>query len=429
MQAEAPVLTEFVREMDYTGLTECIRCGFCLPACPTYRHLEVEHASPRGRLALMRGLVEGRPVPLPEVVERLDLCLGCRACEPVCPSGVKYGRRLEEARAALARRAPLLALVALARRAALGWIIPSRLALRILAALLLASRRTGVVAALRGALPFHLGDLEPALPDPPIPWRRGLRGRISPAGERRGRAALFRGCVADAILPETNRRTAALLALAGYDVVVPAGQTCCGALHAHTGELAMARDLARRNIAAFEASGAELYVNNAGGCGAHLGEYGHLFHGEAGWEERARAFAGRVRDVTELLATFPLPRPGPLAGRVTYQDSCHLLNGQGVKAQPRALLKAIPGLEYVELPEADRCCGSGGVYNLTQYATSMRILDEKMDRVQATGAAIVATANPGCLFQMRLGIHRAGLADRVRVAHVVDLLAEAHGLA
>ncbi|MBI3946569.1 MAG: (Fe-S)-binding protein [Armatimonadetes bacterium] len=421
----------------YDELTNCTRCGFCLPACPTYRHLARETHSPRGRIALLKAAADGQINLVPDVVPPLDLCLGCRACEPVCPAGVHYGRILEAGRAEVFRRARSGRPV---RHRATHWlqrlvferVIPNGRLLRFLGGLLWLYEWTGLRRLARAAgllrlLPLRLGEFEVALEDLAPPTERLPPGAVYPAaGERRGRVAFLTGCVADALLHRTNRRTVQVLCAAGFEVAIPEGQTCCGALHAHAGDLATARALAKRNIAAFEASGAEWHVSNAGGCGAALREYPHLLRDDPEWEPRARAFAARARDVCELLAEHAaLPELAGLKERVTYQESCHLGNVQGVRAQPRDLLRAVPGLEFVEMAEADRCCGSAGSYSLLHFDISMRILDEKMAHLKATGASVIVTGNPGCLLQLRLGIHRAGLADRVRAEHTVDLLARA----
>ncbi|HOM82411.1 MAG TPA: (Fe-S)-binding protein [Armatimonadota bacterium] len=414
------------------SLDSCMRCGFCLAACPTYRHLGRETHSPRGRLALVKAATEGQLDPVAALRQPLDLCLGCRGCEPVCPAGVVYGHVLEEARAALAQRNRPSGLKRWGQRFLFEWLVPNTRLLRFLGGLLWFYEKLGVRWLARATgilkrLPMHLGEFEAALTDLAPPTERLPHGALYPAaGERRARVAFLTGCVAEALLHRTNRRTVQLLRACGFEVVIPKGQTCCGALHAHAGELEMARRLAKQNIAAFEASGAEFYVSNAGGCGAQLLEYPHLLRDDPQWAERAGRFAARVRDVAELIATQgALPALRRVNERVTYQDSCHLANVQKVKTEPRDLLRRVPGLELVEMTESDRCCGSAGSYSLLHFDVSMRILDEKMEQLRRTGATVVTTGNPGCLLQLRLGIHRAGLAGQVRAMHTVDLLAEA----
>jgi glycolate oxidase iron-sulfur subunit len=317
-------------------------------------------------------------------------------------------------------------------RLSLERIIPNVRLMRFLGGLLWFYEKLGVRRLARSlgilkVLPAHLGEFEAALEEFASPGERLPWGSVYPAvGQKRARVAFLTGCVADALLHRTNRRTVQVLCAAGFEVVIPTGQTCCGALHAHTGDAATAKKLAKRNIAAFEESGAEIYVSNAGGCGAMLREYPHLFEDEPDWIERAVKFAAHTRDVSELLiACDALPPLRMLAERVTYQASCHLHNVQGVKAQPRDLLQGVPGMDFTELIESDRCCGSAGSYSLLHYDLSMKILDEKMTHLKRTEATVVVTGNPGCLLQLRLGIRRAGLQGKVRAEHTIDLLARA----
>jgi glycolate oxidase iron-sulfur subunit len=414
----------------YDELMNCMRCGFCLPACPTYRHLGRETHSPRGRIALVKAVADGQ-LAAESLTLPIDLCLGCRACEPVCPAGVAYGHILEETRAHLFERHRPRGIAGWGQRLLFERVVPNVRLLRWLGGLLwlyekLGLRRLARATGILARLPGHLGEFEAALADFAPPTERLPQGAVYPAvGEPRGRVAFLTGCVAEALLHRTNRRTVQLLCAAGFEVVLPKGQTCCGALQAHAGDAATARRLAKENIAAFEASGADWYVSNAGGCGAQLREYPHLLREEPDWHARAEKFAARVRDVAELLVEHGTPLPfRALDARVTYQDSCHLLNVQKVKAQPRALLRRVPGLELVEMTECDRCCGSAGSYSLRHFDTSMKLLDEKMAHLRRTGATIITTGNPGCLLQLRLGIQRAGLTGRVRAEHTVDLLAE-----
>lgn len=459
-------------------LNHCNRCGFCLPSCPTYVLLAREPASPRGRLAMAEEVLEGRLALDRHVGEQMFLCLGCRACESACPSGVVFSRVLEAVRAAVEARAAWTPQAAPVRRMLLDHLVTHPARMRLAAALLWAYRSSGMSALARRLgllrrLPWHLGELEPMVPDLPPPWRwprpgrrplarREGRGRLQaravggsaganpghgrlegvdggrpPAGE----AALFAGCIMDAFFPKTQQATVRVLEALGVRVAVAYGQGCCGALHAHAGRLEEARALARRNIEAFEGLADSWVVNNAGGCGAMLKEYPLLFEQEPAWRRRAEAFSRRVRDISELLvelgAVEALRRREKAAGRpsesgspgrpvrVTYQDSCHLRHGQKLFAPPRQLLCALPGYEFVEMPDADRCCGSAGIYTLTHFDISMQLLDARMQQVLRTGAQVVATANPGCFMQMRLGVARAGLSGQIRVAHVVDLVAEA----
>lgn len=397
-------------------LRDCVHCGLCLTACPTYLELGTEADSPRGRIYLMGALQAGEIGVDDEVVEHLDRCLGCRACETACPSGVRYGLLIEDARAVLREsgRRPLRARIV---DRGIGWLFPRR---RLLAALLLPARwleRAGVLAWLRRR--SRLAQLLPPLTVAPaaVPRRLAARGPV------RARAALFEGCVARELFAGVNAATAEVLAAAGCDVAVPPRQGCCGALRLHAGDRAGAQALARANIEAF-ADGSDLVVSNAAGCGALLREYGELLGDDPLWAERARAFAARVRDVSEVLDGFGFALAGAApALRVTCHDACHLVHGMGVRAQPRALLRRLPGVELVEMDEADLCCGSAGSYNLTQPEMAARLARRKAERIGATGADVVAVGNPGCAMQIRAALADAGVA--AEVLHPVELLARA----
>jgi glycolate oxidase iron-sulfur subunit len=400
------------------GLRACVHCGICLPQCPTYRVLGEEMDSPRGRLYLMRAAAEGRIALTPTMARHLDLCLACRACETACPSGVPFGQLLETTRGQLDRRGvtspsrdPRL----------LGFILavfprPGRLG-----AMLHALRwyqRSGVQAVVRAlGLLAPLGKLRamdallPRLPGAPAPLPELIRAR----GPRRGRAGLLLGCAQRFFYPDVNADTARLLAAAGYDVVVPRAQECCGALHLHAGRLDEFRAMAGRLMPAF--ADVDVVVVNAAGCGSALKEYGHWLA-----DDTARLFSERVRDVSEVLAGCELPL-GPLSGTVTYHDACHLAHGQRVRAEPRALLGRIPGLTLVDLPDSELCCGSAGVYNLLEPEMAGELGRRKVARIRESGAQVVAAGNPGCLMQIRQHCEAAGLP--VEVVHPVTLLARA----
>jgi glycolate dehydrogenase iron-sulfur subunit len=395
------------------GINACVHCGFCLQACPTYLNLEDENDSPRGRIFLMRSLLEGTVKPDdPSVQQHIDQCLGCRACEPVCPSGVPYGQLLEATRATLreSRPTPFIArliLFVFARR----WLLrPAMFFSRFLAA-------TPIPSLLSGA-PGRLGFAMAMLASTGrsierSPYRAGSRGE-------RGLVATLRGCVMDGLFSATNRATERVLKVNGYAMVDAPGQQCCGALHAHAGDLETARKLARRNITAFERSRAEFVAVNAAGCGAIMKEYGHLLKDDHYWHERASAFSLRVRDVSELLADAGPRAGGPLPIRVTYDAPCHLQHAQRVTQAPLSMLAAIPGLELVPLQDSDQCCGSAGIYNLIEPATSDAVLAPKLANIRDTGAPWVATGNPGCLMQIGAGLIRAEIP--AKSIHPVDLL-------
>lgn len=408
-------------------LDQCIHCGLCLPACPTYQLFFTEMESPRGRIQLMQAAADGRIGTDGALREHLDLCLGCRACETACPSGVQYGALLEVARADMEAERPRGLVEMFSRRLALREMLPHRERLRILARLLALYQRLGLNRLLQKLtiLPDGLRTMAELLP--PIHTGFVDASRPAPAMEpRQGTVAFFHGCVQDAFLAGVNAATVRVLQRNGYEVHFPGHQSCCGAAALHIGEAATARDLARRNVDAVNPDWYDAIINNAGGCGATLKEYGHLLAGDPAYAQRAAAFAAKVQDITEFLAAnlhTPPTRALPL--RVIYADSCHLRHGQKVVSQPRQLLQSIPGLTLRELQRPDLCCGSAGLYNIMQAATADQVLDAKLADLQATGADVVVTTNTGCHMQYLYGVRRAGLS--MRVAHVVELLDQAYG--
>ncbi|MEP7000041.1 MAG: (Fe-S)-binding protein [bacterium] len=395
------------------GIDACVHCGFCLQACPTYLALEDENDSPRGRIVLMRALVEGTLATTDEDVRtHIDRCLGCRACETACPSGVPYGHLLEATRATLTaeRPNPLVARAILFVFARQPLMRMAMLGGRITRAL----RLSRLLARLPGRLGFAMAMLESTR----SPVAR--RAYDATSDGSRGTVALLNGCVMEGLFTETNRASERTLSTNNYAIVDAPGQRCCGALHAHAGDAETARQLARANIAAFERAGADVIAVNAAGCGAIMKEYGVLLAHDPDWKDRASAIASRVRDISELLAEAG-PRPGaavPLT--VTYDAPCHLLHAQRVVAPPLRVLAAVPGLTLVPLEGSEHCCGSAGIYNLVEPDTSARVLVPKLKHIADTGAPLVATGNPGCLMQIGAGLHKAGIA--ARGVHPVDLL-------
>ncbi len=422
LRSDPPYLNQLLRQ--------CIHCGLCLAACPTYQLLGTEMDSPRGRIALLRGVFAGQIAPKSSAfAQHFDRCLGCLACEVACPSDVQYDQLLEIAQS----------MVLQSRRPSLGerflrWLtmralLPHVGRMRLVAQLASVYRATGVQRIVRrlGFLPAPLRAAYALLP--PSTRHRphtsvsasNLRGIPLP---RRGRIGLFLGCVQEGFLSHVNRATVRVLERNGYEVVIPAGQTCCGALHRHLGERDLARDLARRNIDAFLAADVDAIVVNAGGCGAALKAYASLLvsYPDAG---RVRDFCARLRDLSELLAGSDITPPqGQFVARVTHADSCHLRHAQGIAEQPRALLRSIHGLELVELAHPGDCCGSAGVYNIAQPAIAGRLLDAKLADIAASGAEVVVTTNPGCQLQIMAGVRQARLP--VRVMHLAELLDEAY---
>jgi glycolate dehydrogenase iron-sulfur subunit len=409
----------------------CVRCGLCLPTCPTYVETLVETSGPRGRIALIKAVAEERLDLLsPGFVHQMSECLDCRACEAVCPSGVEYGKILEPARSQIVRaQTPVRAWHARLGRAVLvGKLFSNMWMMRAGARLLKFYQRSGLRAlVLKTGILKKLGlqDLEALSPRISDRFFIPRGQRFAPAKRKRATAFLHAGCIMHVAFADWDEATVRVLNAAGVEVVVPGDQGCCGAITVHAGEMQRGRELAKRNIASFERSGADVYVINAAGCGSTLKEYGHLFHDDAEWENRAIAFSAKVRDVLEYLdeVGFDGAPFGELREIVTYQDACHLAHAQRITAPPRRLLAMIPGLDLREMAESSLCCGSAGIYNVTQPEMSQRLQARKTDRILEVSPEIVATANPGCALQMRNGLNRAG-APNIEVMHVVQLLDE-----
>jgi glycolate oxidase iron-sulfur subunit len=409
----------------YDDYARCVHCGLCLDQCPTYRLWGMEADSPRGRIRQM-ALVDQGELPLGEsFVTHIERCLDCRACETACPSGVEYGKLVELARGQIEQnyRRPLLS--RLLRHIAFRGLLPHPRRIAALARLLRFYQRSGVQSLARrtGILSaLHLRTQDRLLPPIEDKFFFSRLGTTFPAtGERRARVAFFAGCIAQVAFTDLNDATIRVLQANGCDVVVPAGQLCCGALAAHAGFRDAARDLARRNLKAFLQEPVDAIVTNAAGCGSTLKEYSHLFPPDTEEFNASAEFGSRVRDVTEFLAELGISAPlHTVRARVTYQDSCHLLHGQRIREAPRQMLRAIPGLDFLELPFADQCCGSAGIYNVTQSEASMAILASKMQHAAGTGAEIIATSNPGFLLQLRAGAEIHGTGQQV--LHVIELL-------
>ena len=397
------------------GLDACVHCGFCLPACPTYLALDDENDSPRGRLLLMQTLLDGTVRPDdPDVGRHFDQCLGCRGCETACPSGVPYGRLLEATRATLTVHRPL----PLVARLILG-VFAREWALRPALAAARLVRASGAAGWLARLLPSRLGMPFAMLASTARP---SATDWTATGDGQRGDATLLTGCVMDGLFHPVNRATERTLTVNGYRMRSTPGQVCCGALHAHAGDLETARALARTNIAAFEVGGAAAVVVNSAGCGAMLKEYAHLLADDPAWAARAVRFSATVRDVSELLAAAgPVPAaPIVPARRVAYDAPCHLQHGQRIVDPPLAVLRASGGIRLVALADADQCCGSAGIFNLTQPEVAERVLTPKLRRITESGAEVVATGNPGCLMQIGGGLILTGAPVVAR--HPVELL-------
>jgi Fe-S oxidoreductase len=399
-------------------LEACIHCGLCLNQCPTYRVTHLEAESPRGRIYLVNAAAQER-LDLAAAADHLYLCLMCRACETACPSGVQYGRIAEAAREALGPPGPPV--TRLLVRLALRHLMPHPWRLRVMATLMRLSQRSGLAMLAARIFPGRLGrrlGLMPAVREPfYVP-----EAEVLPAiGERRARVAFLSGCAMRMFFGSINEATVRVLRRNGCEVVIPAGQACCGALNVHNGEAGSARAMARRNIDAFP-DDVDAIIVNAAGCGAAMKEYGYLLARDPAYGSRAQQFAARVQDVSEFLASLGVCTPSrPFSGTVTYQDPCHLAHGQRVRDEPRALLAAT-GARLVEMSGADRCCGSAGIYNVLQPEMAETLLREKMDAIRQTGAGVVVAPNPGCMIQLRYGARRFGVP--VRVMHLMDLVDE-----
>jgi glycolate oxidase iron-sulfur subunit len=406
-------------------LDRCVHCGLCLNACPTYRELGLEMDSPRGRVYQMVQVANGAPIG-DSYREHIGLCLACRGCESACPSGVPYGRMVEDARVELEAHTHRGWFARKLRHLVFVRLLQSRNALSVAGAMLYLFEVSGLKSLARGLgqlkLLGRLGDLVQLAPSAEPPFFFSQIGRTFPAeGERRHRVAFLAGCIANVSFARLNEATVRVLQQNGCEVVIPENQGCCGALHLHAGMRDEARKLARRNIDAMVDGGFDAIITNAAGCGSTLKEYGELLADDPGYTEKAHRFSGLMRDITEFLSTLELNRNlGRVDAVVTYQDSCHLAHGQHIRQSPRQLLGAIPGLTFREMPGADICCGSAGIYNVVQNAMAMQILKHKMESVNATQAEIVATANPGCLLQLQAGVRLHGHGQRVM--HVVEVL-------
>jgi glycolate oxidase iron-sulfur subunit len=403
-------------------IDDCVHCGFCLPHCPTYLNWGEEMDSPRGRIDLMRGLRTGQTPMTPTVAAHFDRCLGCMACVTACPSGVRYDVLIEETRAYV-ERTYRRGFWDRLNRWMIFQVFPYPRRLRAMAAFLLVYVWTGIRWLLRSSgvlrlLPpriRQLEELQPAVTLGSVFSR--LPARVPAAGERRMRVALVAGCVQRIFNPGVNEATIRVLAAEGCEVIVPRGQGCCGALSMHAGRedesLRFARDLIER----FSREPVDAVVINAAGCGSHLKDYARLFPGDA----RAREFAAKVRDVSELLAALPPRAPRrPLQVRIAMHDACHLVHAQGIKAQPRKLLGAIPGVTLVEVPDSEQCCGSAGIYNLVQPQSAEQIGQRKVDNVLSTRAELLASANPGCTLQIQKILRARG--KRLPAAHPIEIL-------
>ena len=409
------------------GVNQCVHCGLCLAYCPTFSELGTEMDSPRGRIFMIKSLAEGRMTLTDPAVEHLSLCLDCRACETVCPAGVPYGRLIEAAKAEIERQRPGGLVRRLFRWLNFGMLLGHPRLLRLAASGLRSYQASGLQTLVRRTglvkrLPGTLSAWEALLPTLPGAAERAPLPALIPAeGESHGRVALLTGCVQSVVFGAHNRATARVLSRNGSDVVIPREQGCCGALNAHGGDHARAVAMAKRTIEVFEAAETDAVIVNTSGCGAHMKAYGALLANDDAWHDRAERFAASVYDLAEFLAKRPLRGPlAPVPMTVTYHDPCHVVHGQKIRKEPRQLLAQVPGLRVVDLAESDWCCGSAGIYNLTQPEMASRLLARKVGHVLETGAEAVVTANPGCILQIQQGLRDRG--RDVAVLHLVEIL-------
>ena len=416
---------------EYDKFLDCVHCGLCLPACPTYTELGVEMDSPRGRIHLMRAYADGRIELTDHFETHMNGCLDCRACETACPAGVHYGSLVEAARAEILEKRPRSIVERFLRKLVFDMLLPSRFSLSVAFLPLRVYQALGLQKVMRSLgltklLPARLREMEamvPVMPD------RAMKEELRPFMPAREhpvhRVGLITGCVMNEMFTHVNTATARVLNENGCDVVIPQAQTCCGALQVHSGERGVAESLARRNIDAFEKAEVDTVIINAAGCGAQLKEYGDLLAGDPAYRDRSQAFSNKVKDVHEFLAGITVKEEmGTVRARVAYHDACHLAHGQRVREQPRSLLGLIPGLELVELEESDWCCGSAGIYNLTHPEMADRLLERKMGHVKRAEPDVVATGNPGCILQIQHGVRRDG--RDIEVLHPVELLDRAY---
>ena len=423
-----------LKNLDYSVLQQCMHCGLCLPTCPTYDATKLERNSPRGRIALMRAIADDRLEPTRAFADEMYFCLGCLACMTACPAGVNYAELFEHARAEAEQSGVLQnPKRTLIRGFTVRWLFMDLNRLQFLGSVIRLYQQLGLQRFLRASgilklLPKRLRDLEAMTPSIQEKFSADLIAPVTRSvSAKKYRVAMLTGCAQDLMFSDVNRDTVEVLARNGCEVITPPEQDCCGSLHAHNGEWELAQVLARRNIDQFPPEEFDAIITNAAGCGSHLKHYAKLLADDPVYEKRAHLWDGKVRDIHEWLAQIGIMTPAHSdlpEQRVTYHEACHLCHGQKITAQPRQLLKAIPNLTLIELPESTWCCGSAGIYNLIQPEMATELLDRKLKHIRSTAAPIVATGNPGCLAQILTGVRRDGLA--LRVVHPITLLAEAY---
>ena len=423
--------SSYLKRLDYSVLQQCIHCGMCLPACPTYDETKLERNSPRGRIALMRQIADGRLEVTQAFGRELYFCLGCLTCETACPAGVRYSQMFEYARADIEQSGVLRTRVReLVRALTLRWMFTQPRVLRAIGRLVWLYQASGLEFLVRWLkvtklLPVRLQELEQLTPRVQRYFSDKLIRPVETPANQKYRVGLLTGCVQDLAFSHVNRDTADVLLANGCEVVTPRAQSCCGSIHAHNGELELAKQMARRNLDAYDLERLDAVITNAAGCGTHLKNFGHLLQDDPVYAGRAAKWSAKVRDIHEWLAETGIRTPSAgIQQRVTYHEACHLCHGQKVSQQPRQVLKAIRGLELVELPESAWCCGSAGIYNITQPEMSQKLLQRKLANIASTAAEVVASANPGCSVQLQAGVRATNL--KLKVVHPISLLAQAY---
>ncbi len=428
----APMLSgNLLQTMDYSVVQQCMHCGMCLPTCPTYMETKRERNSPRGRISLMRSIADGESQVNKAFADEMYYCLGCLACETACPAGVHYADLFDTARAEIERAGA----AGHGERTFWRWLVLDVIfmrprLLRFIGAMLRWYQNCGLERLVRGSgllrlVPAHLRKLEPQTPRMSPTNSDDLIDAVERPAVKKHRVGLLTGCVQDLAFSDVNRDTADVLLANNCEVITPRAQHCCGSLHAHNGAVELAQELARLQIDSFDLDSLDAIITNAGGCGSHLKKYSHLLHDDPFYAAKAKQWDAKVKDIHEWLVQIGIRKPTAGCGldEVTYHESCHLCHGQKVVSQPRAVLAAIPGLKVIDLPESNWCCGSAGIYNITQPEQSAKLLDRKLANIAKTGAPAVATSNPGCHLQLRFGLRMPGT---VEVTQPVSLLAAAY---
>jgi glycolate oxidase iron-sulfur subunit len=429
-----PTTHSHLKDLDYSVVQQCMHCGLCLPTCPTYDATKLERNSPRGRISLMRAIADGRLEPTKTFADEMYFCLGCLACMTACPAGVNYAELFEHARAEAEQskvlNSPRRNLI---RNFTLRWLFMDQRRLQLAGFALRLYQQLGLQTLVRRSgvlklLPKRLRELEAMTPQIQPQFSAEMISPVTQSfGPKKYRVAVLTGCAQDLIFSDVNRDTVEVLARNGCEVVTPPDQLCCGSLHAHNGEWELAQQLARKQIDQFPPEQFDAIITNAAGCGSHLKHYAKLLAGDAAYEHRAHLWDQKLKDIHEWLAQIGIAPPAMESSKpltVTYHEACHLCHGQKITAQPREVLRTIPNLKLVELPESTWCCGSAGIYNLIQPEMANDLLDRKMEHIRRTGVGVVATANPGCLLQILNGARRENMP--LRVVHPITLLAEAY---